>query len=303
MSDLTTRSMELLEQAGTNPVAVEVDELEPLLDHENGHVRHTALRTLALVCEADPDRVRPVVDSVRDRVDDSYSIASSTALVVLSLVGETEPDAVRPIAPAIIDRLDDPSPGYRFRAASALVPLAEPYPDIFVEHADDLVDLLRENAAVDPMGSDALERDNLSPDRLRTMNEARTRDRGLSIAFREILAHLLVHVASVDPAAIAHRLETITDELDESADPVRQALVEVFRHVAEADAVDCEIPIGSLVALLEDGTPTTRARVVRTLGFAEAIEAVAPLRSLADRADDEAVSELASETADWLADR
>ncbi|RQG94238.1 HEAT repeat domain-containing protein [Natrarchaeobius chitinivorans] len=303
MSDLRKRANEFLEQAGTKPGNVDVTAVEPLLDADDGYVRHTALRTLALVASENPDQVLPVVETVRSRVDDSYAVASSTAMVILSFVGETNPAEVRPVVPEIVDRLDNPSPGYRFRAASALVPLADPSPEVVVDYADDLADLLVDTPVVSSIRNDALEEENLNPGRIKTMEKARSRDRGRSIAYREILAHLLVCVADADPAAIVDRLDDVAEELPESKQPVRQALVEVFRHVAESNDVDVSVPIDPLQDLLEDDDPTVQARAVRTLGFAEATETIPALRALAERDGNETVSELARETADWLAQR
>ncbi|RQG99188.1 HEAT repeat domain-containing protein [Natrarchaeobius oligotrophus] len=301
-TDLESRSRELLERARTEPDRVDVSAIEPLLEADDGHVRHDALRAATLIADDEPDRLRPIAGVIRARVDDPYPVASSTAMMALSLLGESHPDAVRPVAPTIVDHLDDPSPGYRFRAASALVPLAEPYPEFFVERADVLVDRLVAEPVVTPIRTEAVREENLSPDRIKTREKAREADRGRSIACREILAHLLVHVANVRPDALADRLEEIADELEAAEPSVREALVDVFGHVAEADLSTVELPIDRTVALLEDDDPTVRARAIRTLGFAGAADAVDSLRAVAESDDDEAVAEFARETADWLAE-
>lgn len=289
----------LVERAGSDPDAIDLEEIEDLLDDDWEEMRNTGLKVLVGLATDDPNRVVPFVDDVIDCLDESYGIARSHAALVLSLLADDHPDLVGPAIPTLIDNLDDPTPLYRYRAARAIARQSQSTPESFVEHADALIDTLIDGPSVSKPepATDAGQREIAQ-----TKKEQLEPDFMRSAATKEVVANVLVEVAREDASVCSKRLSDLLPVLsdDESVPHARGAIVEVIRHVVVADPDTLDATIDPLLGLLDDDATFVRARAIRALGFAEATEAVDPLRTVAESDPDEDVRELAVETADWL---
>lgn len=302
---------QLLETADEDPAAVDIEHVEEFLTAEVGEHRNTALKILVVVAQEEPDRVVPIAGSIIDRLDDDYLVASGMATMAVGVLAKHQPDAVRPAVPDLVEKLDHETPLYRFRAAGAIAPLLEAYPEDFAQYGDEIIDVLVEGPRVsdtlEEMGqpSDASERD-MYEQYTKLLQEDRMRDEGV----REILVNVLVEIAKEEPEIPAQRISDLVRLLEDQSPPVRGGAIEVVRHVAENDLAAAESTIDTLLERLNDEQLFVRARAIRTLGFIEATEAIGPLREMAesppapgpgaDEDDVQVITELAADTADWL---
>ncbi|GAB3040333.1 HEAT repeat domain-containing protein [Natronobiforma cellulositropha] len=287
----------LIETAQSDPDEIDLDEIEELFDDEWEEIRNTGLKVLAGLALDDPERVTPLVDRVIDCLDESYGPARSHAGLVLSLVASDRPDLVEPAIPQLVANLDDPTPMYQYRAARAIAMQLESTPEAFVEHIDSLVDVLAEGP--EPTMPEPPDDPELK-EHYQKLRERREPDMLRSAASNEIVANVLVEIAKAEPEAFADRLPKFFPVLSARTAPTRGGAVEVIRYVAEADPAAVTDAVDPLIDVLEDDTTFVRARAIRALGYAEAAEAIEPLRSVAESDHDEDLRELAAETADWL---
>ncbi|WP_226482557.1 hypothetical protein [Natrinema amylolyticum] len=305
MSTQAPDEQALLETARNDPETVDVDTVVALLDADQGQVRATALQCLRVVATDDPARVAAVSDDVIERLDDEFPVAGSTATAVLASVADERPDAVRPALPLLVDKLDEHPPQTGHRAVRALTPLLEADPSEFVPAADALLDVVVDPPAVWAPESAEL-RDRPSDQReavtnlLASRRDEIAKDRARVKEIREFAAHALVEVTATAPDAIADRLDELPPALSNDPPLARAATIDVVANVAADDPAAATPTVDALIDRLADDAEFVRAHAIRALGFAEATDAVRPLRELADEGDD-AFHDLAGETADWLA--
>ncbi|SEQ91387.1 HEAT repeat domain-containing protein [Natrinema salaciae] len=296
----------ILETARNEPENVDIDRVVALLDADQGQVRNVALRCLLLVANDDADRVAAIADRVIDCLDDEFSVAGSTATAVLGTIAADRPDAVRPALPTLVETLDEHPPRTGYRAARALGPLLESDPAGFVPEADRLLDVLVDPPTV--WAPDATELQDVPEERrasianlLASRRDEIAKDEARTRGIREFAAHALVEVTALEPDAIADRIDELAPALSNDPPLARAATIDAVANVAKADPTVVEPAIGPLIDRLEDDAEFVRAHAVRALGFAEATDAVGPLRDVADDGDGE-LGELAADTADWLAE-
>ncbi|MCU4740795.1 HEAT repeat domain-containing protein [Natronoglomus mannanivorans] len=299
MDHTTEAPVHLVDTAKSDPDAIDLEEIEALLDDDWEERRNTGLKVLVGLAADDPERVVPFVDDVIDCLSESYGPARSHAALVLTLLVEDYPELVEPAIPQLVDNLTDETPIYRYRAARTIALQTEATPESFVEHADDLIDVLIDGPTVSkPAPPDDPSRreqhkgqvEHLQPDFAR------------SAATKEVAANVLVEVAEREPSVCAERLSDLYSVLENEDEVplVRGAIVDIVKHIAMADAADSPAVTDVLIDHLDDDTTVVRARAIRALGFAEVADAIEPLRTVAESDPDEDVRDLASETADWL---
>lgn len=297
----------ILETARTDPESVDIDTVVGLLDAERGTVRDLALHTLLFVAVDDPDRVAAIGDRVVERLDDEFPVAGSKAAGVLAKISETHPDAVRPAVPALVEKLGEQPPRTGHRAMRALCPFLRDDPTVFVPEADALVDVLIGLPEVwAPTPSELRDLPEGRREATRNLLSSRQSEIAQDVArtngIRAFAAHTLVEVSKLQPGAVTGRLDELSPALSNEPALARAATLDVIANVAKTDPPATAPAIEAVIERLEDDTEFVRAHAVRTLGFAEASEAIEPLRSLAERADDDALGELASQTVAWLED-
>lgn len=297
----------ILETAREDPAKVDVDKVVSLLEAEQGQVRNVALRCLNLVARDDADRVAPVTDEVIEALDDEFPVAGTTATAVLARIAADRPDAVRPALSKLVENLEENPPLRGYRAARALSPLLEHDPAGFVPEADALLDVLVDPPEVwAPSPAELRELPSDERERITSLlasrRDAIAKDVSRTEGIREFAAHALVEVAEREPDAIADRLEELPPALTNEPALARAATVDVIASVAKADPAAATPTIDALIERLEDDVEFVRVHAVRALGFAEATEAIEPLRDLAAADVDDDLRALADETATWLAD-
>lgn len=298
----------LLEAVESGREEIDVERITGFLESDRGEVRNTALKVLYHITRDDPDRVAPVADDVIDRLTDPYLVARSMAAMTLVPLARERPDAVEPALPDLIDLLDEDLPVLRFRAAGAIAPLSGSHAEAFVEHVDELVDHLGDAGKSgeyeqlldvdDPSSIDYRTRQDL----VQEIADERAKDQARSKGTREVIANTLVEIARVAPDACAGWIPDLVSVIENGDSTVRGPTIDVVRYVAESDPNAVEPAINVLIERLDDDVNVVRARAIRALGFAEATNAVGPLRSAAESDPDDDVAELAAETARWLAD-
>lgn len=306
MADQAPEDEAILETARESPEKVDVEKVVALFDADQSQVRDVALTCLIYVAHDDSDRVAEVSDEVIERLDDEFPVAGSTATAVLSSIASERPDAVRPALPKLVRKLDEHPPLTGYRAARALTPLLEYDPEGFVPEADYLLDVLVDPPEVwAPSSEELRELPADEREKLESILESRrdeiAKDTARAKGIREFAANALVEVADREPDAIADRLGELAPALSNDPPIARAATIDVIANVAQSDPEAAKPTIDALIDRLDDDAEFVRGHAVRALGFAEATEAVEPLRELAEADDD--LGELATETADRLADR
>lgn len=308
MTDQRERAADIVKTVGTDPAAVDIDTVESLLQSDDNEVRNNALKALYPLAKEEPDKVRTIADTIVDCLDDDYRVARSNAIMTVKALADSHPDAVESAIPALVNELDENVPLYRFRAAGAVGKLLESNPEAFIDHADELFDVVVDGPRVELNVEDVYDPDDPKPmnqrrfQRAKAAAEERNRDWKRSQAVLEIAANTLVEVAKADPDACATRLPELEGVISEGEPAVRGAAIEIVRHVAEHDPESIEPLVGPLLERLDDDEEFVRARAIRALGFGKVNEAIDPLREVEAEDQDETVAELAAETANWLTD-
>lgn len=309
MTDQSERAVNTMNTAKSDPSAVDIDAAESLLSSDNNEVRNTVLKALFRVADEEPDAVASISDAVVERLEDPYRVARSHATMTVMALADQRPDTVESAIPALVNELDNEVPLYRFRTAGALGKLLESHPEAFVDHADALFDVLVDGPRVELDVEDVYDPDDPQVMNRRQMERAeavakeRNRDWKRSQASLEVAANALVEVARVDPAVCASRLPELEPVIAEEEPAVRGAAIEIVRHVAEGDPDAINPLVDVLLTRLNDDEAFVRGRAIRALGFAEVVDAIEPLRAVAEDDPDDTVAELANDTADWIAER
>ena len=309
MASQRARSKELMAAAQSDPDAIALETVDELLDSDDAIGRSAALQALSVIATEDPDRAVEYADRIIELLEDDVLAVSSTAALASMMLARERPESIVPAVPTLVDMLDEDPPLYRYRAAGALAPLTESHAQSFVDHTDQLIAHLVDGPTFTVDAGEIATSDNRSPadkkyelSMLKGRGEELDRSRARSIGTREIIANVLVEVARLDPETCKSRLNDVRPVLFDDEPSVRGAVIELVRHVADHDPTAVEAEIEPLVDLLEDDAEFVRGRAVRALGYAEATEAIEPLRSLAEQEDSDALADLAAETADWLSD-
>lgn len=297
----------IVETAKERPEQVDVEKVVALFDADNNHYRFLAKKTLFYVASDDPSRVEPYSDELVEALEDDYRIAAEWASVVLKQIGRESPEAVVPGIPGLIQLLKEDPPSRGHRAAKALATVLDHSPESFVEHTDDLIDALLERDDPSPYPDDPSELEEEEREQMvQTIAQRRKQiqaDVQRALGVRELAAHALVEVAKEDPDTLAAEIDRLGPALSMRPPLARSAVLDAIGHVATDDPAAVEPVLDDVLAVLEDDAEPVQAHAVRTVGYAEATEAVEPLRDLAgDDEVDEELAGLAADTADWIED-
>ncbi|GAB3691432.1 hypothetical protein GCM10028857_28820 [Salinarchaeum chitinilyticum] len=308
MSEEPPDDEHLLETVREDPTSVEVDAIVKLLDHEMGTFRNIGLMALSTIASEHPDRVVDHVDVVIDHLEDEFPVAESTAAQVLSRIAPEYPEAVRPAIPRLVELLDEMPPLTGYRAGRAIGPLLEHYPEDFAAEVDKLLAITDDlpdtgvptEAELDEMEPEIREK---VMDQLSARGDEVEHDIQRVYGIREMTLHALVEVSEVDPESLVGRLTEIEQAFDADPPIARGAAADVVANVAKHDPSAVEPVIDDVIEIARTDIRVARVHAIQALGFAEAPEAVEPLREVAE-SDEEAVSEevkeLATETADFI---
>lgn len=117
---------------------------------------------------------------------------------------------------------------------------------------------------------------------------------------RNKLVNVLVAVVEEEPAAVADAAPDVAALLDHDDDVVVANAIDALAAYAEHDPAIVEPHVDALVACLDNTDEIVRARAIRALGFAGATDAAEELRAVAEDDEDDDVSEMAAETAEFL---
>lgn len=307
MSEQVRELESFLETAREEPESVDVEAALELLDVDESTVRLAGIRALTAIARDDVDRVVGHADRFVEALDDGFPPAESAAARLLSVIGEEEPAATRPALSPLVHMLDQEPPMTGYRSAKALAPLLEYDPAGFVPHADYLIDVLVDPPEVYAPTPDEIaelpaeEREHVT-DVLESRREQIAQDTARTYGIREIAANALVEVAERDPDAVIDRIDELPPVLSEDPPIVRSATIDVLGTVAQEDPAAVEPAVDALIEVVETNGEQVQAHAVRALGYAEATEAIEPLRELAAADVDDELRGLAADTADYLAD-
>lgn len=298
----------ILETVREDPTAVEVDAVINLLDADLGTHRNIGLMALSTIALDHPDRVVDHVDVVMDHLDEEFPPAEGTSAQVLARLADEYPEEVRPAIPRLVELLGDMPPLTGYRAGRAIGPMLEHYPEDFTAHVDELLAIT--NDLPDAGVPSQEELDEMDPEiRDKVMDQLSSRGDEVKYdiqrvhGIREMTMHALVEVSDVEPEALVGRLTEIRPVFDEDPPIARGAAADVVANVAKHDTSAVEPVLDDVIEIARTDIRVARVHAIQALGYAEAPEAVEPLREVAasdDEAVSEEVSELATETADFI---
>lgn len=299
---------DILVTAEENPDEIDVEAVVALLEHDQGQLRNVALMTLRRLADDDPDRVVEHTDALIEQLVDEFPVAQRTAAKVLSRIAQEHPDRIRPAVPRLVEMLGEDPPTAGYRAGRTLAPLLDHAPEDFVPVTDELLALFDDLPDAGIPSDEKLEE--MDPDVREEVLEAlqsRAQEAQLDVqrsyAAREVAVHALVEVTEIEPEAVGDRVDELRPIFDAEPPIARAAAMDVVANVAQHDPDAVESVVDDLIEVAENDTKQIRAHAIQALGYAGATEAVEPLREIAE-SDDTAVtprlSDLATETADFL---
>lgn len=299
---------DILVTAEENPDEVDVEAVVALLEHDQGQLRNVALMALRRLADDDPDRVVDHTDALIEQLVDEFPVAQRTAAKVLSRIAQEHPDRIRPAVPRLVEMLGEDPPTAGYRAGRTLAPLLDHAPEEFVPVTDGLLALFDDLPDAGIPSDEELEE--MDPDVREEVLEAlqsRAQEAQLDVqrsyAAREVAVHALVEVTEIEPEAVGDRVDELRPIFDAEPPIARAAAMDVVANVAQHDPDAVESVVDDVIEVAENDTTQIRAHAIQALGYAGATEAVEPLREIAE-SDDPAItprlSDLATETADFL---
>ena len=284
-----------------SPEDIDYDRVRSALSDEDNLTRDRAAAVCLAVAEDDVEAVLPLLPALTDRLEDDNVNVLLKTLAALNVVAEAHPDSVADGVGGVCALLNHDLPRIQLSAGRLAQLVGVEHPEWFAPHAETLLAMLSA-AVVDPTSGAERMGGFVGNWELREqLADIRRGEELQQYSVRAIAGNLLVEVAARDPDALVPFVPTITDLLD-AADPnVVACAAELLANVAtdDPDAIADAVP--ELIECLDSQSTAVQARTIRALGFAEATEAIDPLRSLAaDESADENVRDIASGTVEWI---
>lgn len=262
--------------------------------------RVDAAEDCAKFADADPDRATELAGPLIDTLDDEMVVVEQRAADAVGLLAEERPEAVTDAADPLIEIIAESVPRSQVQAARALRPIAAARPESCADSVDRIVETLAApvTAPLDP--TEDVPRDSGTRDTL--VNAAET-EKNHQYAARGVLANVMVAVAEERPAALAPLVGDVAALLDADEAELVGAAADAIAAVAEHDPDAAREAVPALTAALDHEDASARARAIAALGHVGDPDAVDPLEDVAAEDENEDVSDLAAETAAFLADR
>lgn len=261
--------------------------------------RREAINAFGTLVQSDVDEAVEHAETVARHLDDESLIVARGAAEVLAPVASEQPDILLTKLDRIVELLAADTVDLSVAGARLLSPLAVDRPEAVAGHTDRLLEILIDDAVPDPETTVPESIDRVETRQIVQSVQQESRKRRQYV--RQTIANVIVAVAESDPTSIddVESLETLLDDPDPGV--VGPAL-DALGNMAQEDAGRVRQTLDSVLACLDHENTTVRARAVRTLGYLDAVSAVARLERVAATDDDETVRELAAETATFLSE-
>lgn len=280
------------------PESVDSAAVLAALEADRTTVRQRGARVCVTLASEDIDAVRPFTDALGRALRDDDPGVVQHAAAALTELATADPEAVGGVRPYAATLADSPLGGVRIAGAQLLAAVAQQRPALLTTVVGELLDRLASPPARDDVDSVADCVDDRATQRTIQQHEQGERQRGR--VARQVVANVAVAVAEADPDAVAGHADTVATITTDDDPVVRGAALDILAAVGQKspDAVD---PVAAaVVACLDADERVLRARAVKTLGHLNDERHVDVLREAAETDPDEAVADLADETAAFL---
>lgn len=278
-----------------------VADLREALTAEEALTRQQGARTCDLVVQENPEAVRPLIDDIAALLDDdSAAVAQQAVTVLLGIAGE-RPGDLTDVVPAILSITGHEVNAIRLFGAQILGAVVVDHPEAVASHVHRLIPDLHEHTG--PFEASEVADMVENPDSRQSIVEHEQEEHRMKLQTQGTLANVVVAVAEAEPSALFDHVDELVELLDHDDPAIAGTVIDALIEVAEADPGVVEPAFDELVEALDHDDERVYVRSVRALGYLGDDREVGPLRDLAESASDEAVTELANDTADFLEDR
>jgi HEAT repeat protein len=290
IGDIDPESGELTEAQRT--------ELRSALSSDNAIDRRHAAQTCKQVFMENAETVRPLAGDLAALADDERSSVAQQAGTVVVGMAEQYPEELADYGSDLVSLAESDVNAVMLLGAQALGDVVVDHPRAAADDIDRIIAVLRDqSAAFEASGVVDITDDE---DARQTILEHEEEENSMEIHAQATLSDVLVAVAEAEPSALVDHVTELRALLDHVDATVVAAAVDALAELAAADPEAVAPATEQLVACLDHGDKRVRARSIRALGHIGDDDAVPALRQLAETTDDEAVAELATDTADFL---
>lgn len=299
MTDDESRPLADVDVESATAADVDVTDVRAAVEHDDPAVQREAVAACSAIAAEDLADVLPYVDAFAPLLAEENAATSLRAGGLLARVAEEYPEAFTDHVDLVLDLLDHDLGGQRMLGADVLAAVVVEDPGAARPYVDRIVAAL---AAADVDVDSDLSAAEHSMDAVeqQSVQEYESGEGQLRVNARSTLSNVLVAIVEEEPSGVADGVDDVASLLSNDDDVVVASALDALRAYAEYDPSLLAPYTDALVDCLDHGDRVVRTRAVRALGFAEADDAVADLRSVAAEDPEEAVRELAAETADFL---
>lgn len=277
---------------------VPVDLVAAGLESDDNLVRKKAATLNAALAAEDVELVLDHLDVTVDLLDDERAVVVRESVVTLSWVAEERPGALEDRVGDLVGVMKHELPLVQNYGAQAVQILGADYPEWFVPHVADVIDVV-EDERVNPLDDgNPDQRDQNGAEQYRNLDRA---DDQRHMAARTVAGHVLIEISDIDPGAVAPHADRLIDLLSHDSLGTRTWSAAAVGNLAQHDPDLVTDAVDPLTEMVDSSDEMAAANAVSALGHIGDERAVEPLRAAAD-ADgvDEDVRALAAETADFL---
>lgn len=260
--------------------------------------RQHGARTCNLIVRENVDAVRQFVDDLAPLLEDESAAVAQQAGTVLLGVAQEYPEDLTDAVPAMVSLSRHDANALRLLGAQLLAAVVVERPEAGSSDVHRLVPALREHpGSFDASGVVDMVDD--SDTRLSIVEHEQEEHR-MKLQAQGTLANVLVAVAEAEPSTFFDHVDDLIDLFDHGDPTIAGTAIDAVIEVAQADPDVATPAFDHLVDALDHDDQRVYVRAIRALGVLGNDRAVGPLRDLAESADDDEVSELASDTAEFL---
>ncbi|WP_247003874.1 HEAT repeat domain-containing protein [Halosolutus gelatinilyticus] len=300
---MTTDSPEPLDGVAPESVSpgdVDDAEIRAALSSSNPLVRQRGAAVCETLAAEAVDAVRPFFDDIASLAADDSIAVVLRAIAVLQTVAERDPGALEGRLEGLVDAVETDIADVQLTGARALGTIVVARPALVAPHARRLIAAVRATE-LDPDVSDF---GDVVDDEVtrRTLQDHEEEERTRWIAGRRTLVNVVVAVAEAAPRSTADAVPDLVALLDDADPIVTGGAVDALGELAATNPDAVAPARDPLIDCLDHDQVVVRARAIRALGHLGDDAAVSKLRAVAAADPNGDVRELASDTADFLAD-
>lgn len=298
MTDEASDPLEALDVTQESLNEEERSTIRSALSAEDPIRRRKAARLASATAVADAESVLPLVEDLAPLLEaERVSTAQHAATALMTIAGDHREELVD-VVPQIVTLATHEVNAPRLLGADLLATIVVEFPEAAAEDVHRLLPTLHEETG--PYEPSELVEQVDNPDSVQSIVDQEQGEHRMKLESLGILANVMVAVVEAEPAAMFDHVEELADLVDHDDGTIAGAAIDAVAEVAQADPGAAAPAFQRLVDCLQRDDERVQARAVRALGFLEDDRAVEPLRTLAERTDEEDLEELATETAAFL---